>query len=436
MPTPYERLNGPGPATGGAAPQPWLSRFAYAGPPRPPLVLPRSGGAIGGVCAGIAQHIGVSVTIVRVAFVVLVLMGPGPIVYGFMWVLVPSESAPEEKDTPSRLSGLAGRPWAGLVALGIFIGVVGLAFALQSAGVDVRAGLLVPLLFVAAGATVSWSMLDETRRNRWLGTSSGTRGFAWIRLGLGLSLAVVGLIVLGIGTQASLSTVRDVGVSTIAVLAGVGIILAPWGLRLWGDMRAEQVATARATERADIAAHLHDSVLQTLALIQRRSHDPATVARLARAQERELRSWLYGGPAGGAGTLASAVTEVAHEVEDFSGVPIELVVTGDRPIEPDGAALARALRESLLNATNHGRPPVTAYVEIGGAGVEAFVRDRGDGFDLDAVPEDRLGVRGSVIGRMERHGGTARVRRREDGTEVELRLPPLPAPDADDEETD
>ena len=165
-----------------------------------------------------------------------------------------------------------------------------------------------------------------------------------------------------------------------------------------GRPRREQVAAARATERADIAAHLHDSVLQTLALIQRQSGDAAAVTRLARAQERELRSWLYAGPQGPQSTLAAAVTEVAHDVEDLHGVAIDLVVTGDRRCEPHGAALVQAMREALLNAVRHGGSPVTAYVEIGPTGVEAFVRDRGDGFDLDAVPADRLGVRSRSSG--------------------------------------
>jgi signal transduction histidine kinase len=203
------------------------------------------------------------------------------------------------------------------------------------------------------------------------------------------------------------------------------LIAAPWAVRLWGDLRREQAAAARASERADIAAHLHDSVLQTLALIQRRAGDPAAVTQLARAQERELRTWLYAGQSGTGDSLAAVVAEAAHEVEDVHAVPVDLVVTGDRPVEPHGIALARALREALLNAVRHGRPPVTAYVEIGANGVEAFVRDHGDGFELDDVPVDRLGVRESILARMDRHGGSARVRRREDGTEVELTLPPI-----------
>ena len=176
-----------------------------------------------------------------------------------------------------------------------------------------------------------------------------------------------------------MSVLWDAVLAALAVLVGALILAAPWAVRLWGDFRREQDAAVRATERADIAAHLHDSVLQTLALIQRQSADPAAVTRLARAQERELRTWLYDGPQGSQSSLAAAVTEVAHEVEDLHGVPVDLVVTGDRPFEQHGAALSRAMREALLNAVRHGSPPVTAYVEIGPAGVEAFVRDRGRG---------------------------------------------------------
>jgi signal transduction histidine kinase len=194
-------------------------------------------------------------------------------------------------------------------------------------------------------------------------------------------------------------------------------------VRLWCELRVEQAERIRETERADIAAHLHDSVLQTLALIQRKSGDPAEVVRLARSQERELRRWLYAGPVGSQASLASAVTEVVHEVEDQHGVPIELVVTGDRALDVGGSVLVRALREALLNAVRHGAPPVSVYVEMGSELVEAFVRDHGPGFDLTDVPQDRLGVRESILGRMSRHGGSARVRRLEHGTEVSICLP-------------
>jgi signal transduction histidine kinase len=320
------------------------------------------------------------------------------------------------------VAAVSSGPWGAVVAVGGLVVLVGVAVGLQQAGVDVRAPVLVPLLVIAAGAIVAWSNLDEAARDDWLGGGERGRGHGWIRVGLGLGLVVVGILVLALRRQ-PLNEVWDAFLATVAVLGGAVIVAAPWVVRLWRDMRREQVAAARATERADIAAHLHDSVLQTLTLIQRRAADPVAVAQLARAQERELRSWLYAPRQAGEQTLAAAAAAAAHEVEDLHGVPIEIVVTGDRELEPHGAALVRALREALLNAVRHGAPPVTAYVEIGPDGVEAFVRDRGGGFDLDAVPADRLGVRQSVLARMERHGGSARVRRREDGTEVELRLP-------------
>ena len=309
-----------------------------------------------------------------------------------------------------------------VVGLGLLL-VGGVLFA-QQHGVNLRLGVLIPLLTVAGGAVLAWSQLDDAERGRWLVADRGTDGrrAGLVRLGIGIALASVGVVVLA--TQGrGLAGLWDVGIAAVAVLAGAALIAAPWGVRLWGDLRAEQAQRIRETERADIAAHLHDSVLQTLALIQRKAGDPAEVIRLARAQERELRGWLYAGPRGSQASLASAVTEVAHEVEDLHGIPIELVVTGDRPLDSGGSALVRALREALLNAVRHGAAPVSAYVEVGSESVEAFVRDHGSGFDLDAVPQDRFGVRESILGRMSRHGGSAALRRLEHGTEVSLSLP-------------
>jgi signal transduction histidine kinase len=243
----------------------------------------------------------------------------------------------------------------------------------------------------------------------------------WIWLVVGLSLTTLGLVGLLVG-QTDVGQIWQVAGAVLAALVGVTVLAAPWILRLWSNLREEQAARIRATERADIAAHLHDSVLQTLALIQRRSSDPAIVARLARAQERQLRSYLYDEDAR-AGTLGAALTSALEEIEDLHGVPVELVVTGDRPMDEHLDALVKAVREAAWNAVRHAEPPVAAYVEVGPTAVEAFVRDHGSGFDLDDVPDDRAGVRESIIGRMERHGGSAAIRRRTDGTEIELRLP-------------
>ena len=303
--------------------------------------------------------------------------------------------------------------------------VVGLAVVAQNAGLNARLGILLPLLVVAAGAVLAWSQLDDRQRGRWLGGESGTGRFSAARLVFGGVLALAGLVIMATRGR-SLGAIWDIGAAVVAVLAGVALIAAPWGLRFWADLRHEQSELARATERADIAAHLHDSVLQTLALIQRKAEDPAAVIQLARAQERELRSWLYAGPTDSDATLAAAVAEVAHEVEDLHGIPVDVVSTGDRALDDGGQALTRAVREALLNAVRHGAPPVSLYLEVGPTGVEAFVRDHGPGFEPEDVPEDRLGVRQSILGRMDRHGGTARVRRLEHGTEVVLTLPAVP----------
>ena len=401
---------------------------------RPRLERPLAGRWLGGVCIGIADHLGLDPRAIRWAVAATAILGPGLPAYLFLWALTPAGTTANAVDpadgrpAPSvgrALAGLERSRHGALLAVGGLIVAVGLLIALQGLGLDVRAGLLVPLLVIAAGAVVIWSDLDDSGRARALdGSERGGRGLVWLRLGLGATLAVVGLTVMTARGN-SLSVVLDSLLASLAILIGLIIIAAPWALRFWANARSQQESAARAQERADIAAHLHDSVLQTLALIQRRSADPAAVTQLARAQERELRAWLYAGHSDPQATLAAAVAQVAAEVEDLTGVAVDLVVTGDRPMEAQGQALASAVREALLNAVRHGHPPVSAYLEIGPEGVEAFVRDRGEGFDLEDVPEDRLGVRQSILGRMERHGGRARVRRREDGTEVELTLPAL-----------
>uniref|UniRef100_UPI0020282FC5 sensor histidine kinase n=1 Tax=Actinotalea sp. C106 TaxID=2908644 RepID=UPI0020282FC5 len=205
---------------------------------------------------------------------------------------------------------------------------------------------------------------------------------------------------------------------------GAALVLAPWWLRLVRELGAERAARARESERADIAAHLHDSVLQTLALIRARATDPDDVARLARAQERELRSWLYDDRTVPGTSLAAELRELVGEVEDSRAVPVETVVVGDLVPDAGTAALLQATREALINAVVHGRPPVSLYLEVGDGQVEVFVRDHGDGFDLADVPVDRFGVRESIIGRVRRRGGTASVTSRPDrGTEVHLCLP-------------
>nr|WP_306239302.1 ATP-binding protein [Ornithinimicrobium cryptoxanthini] len=388
------------------------------------------GRVVAGVCRGLADHLGLHPLALRVGFIGLTAVGGvGALVYAFLWATIPADGLPASGGGvgPAESGRPRGRllpPDPGtllILAGGLAILLGGLALV-QAQGLNLRLDITIPVLVLTTGAVFVWSQLDTGGRDRLLAHHGATRQQALGRLVVGIGLAVAGLVALG-AQGSSLADLRDVGVAVVLAVVGVGLLAAPYLTRLWRELREEQSARVRETERADIAAHLHDSVLQTLALIQRRADDPVQVSRLARAQERELRSWLYAGPVGQAATLAGAVAAVGHEVEDLHGVPVEVIVTGDRPLDADGQALVNALREAMVNAVRHGAPPVSAYVEVGASSVEAFVRDHGAGFDLDEVQTDRLGVRESIMGRMQRHGGTARVRRLEQGTEVSLELP-------------
>jgi signal transduction histidine kinase len=208
----------------------------------------------------------------------------------------------------------------------------------------------------------------------------------------------------------------------------------PFLLRAVRELSAERAQRIRAQERAEVAALVHDSVLQTLTLIQRKSSDSAEVARLARYQERELREQLYGGPSRLAGesgrkTFAQAVDTVAAEVEDRYGVRVEVVTVGDAELDETVNACVAAIREATVNAAKYAAgAAISLYVqtesEDGRArSVEVYVRDRGPGFDLDAVSQDRMGIRESIVGRMQRHGGQATINTAPgDGTEVRLEL--------------
>lgn len=389
---------------------------------------------LGGVASGLALHLGVPVTYVRIALVATALpFGASIAAYIFLWAtmrearpgeVLPAPAGPAE---PAPAHGSFGawlrseNQFVMFALLGLAAIALAAALWLTGTGIDLHAEVVLPLVAIAVGTIFFWSQLDETVE---IGARKPVR-WLWLAVGLGLTtLGLVGLVIRG----TDLAQVWQVAGAVLAALVGVLVLAAPWVLRLWSNLREEQTARIRATERADIAAHLHDSVLQTLALIQRQSSDATTVARLARAQERQLRSYLYDQDAR-ADTLGAAMTAAIGEVEDLHGVPVQLVVTGDRPMDEHLDALVKAVREATWNAVRHGLPPVTVYVEVGPTKVESFVRDHGTGFDLDAVPEDRAGVRSSIVGRMERHGGTARIRRREDGTEIELCLPvPVPAP--------
>ena len=289
-------------------------------------------------------------------------------------------------------------------------------------GADVPLGTLIPAAAILGGAAIAWMQLDETRRAGLVDKTKADQAGGWARLAAGLALVVAGVLVMVSGSGSWEQTWLAL-LASVAVLGGVALVLLPWGLKFWRDLETERAGRVRETERAEIAAHLHDSVLQTLALIQRRAGNEHDVVRLARAQERELRGWLFKDPAKESGQLSDRIKAAAAEVEDGLGNAVDVVSVGDTVMTDRHEALVQASREAMLNASRHGGGPVSVYLEVSDGGVEVFVKDRGTGFELHTVPEDRLGVRESIIGRMKRHGGTADINSSPDGTEVRLRLP-------------
>ncbi|GAA2842046.1 MULTISPECIES: PspC domain-containing protein [Kitasatospora] len=453
-------------------------------PPYRRLYRSPQGRMLGGVAHGLAVHLGLPVAWVRVAFVLLFFaQGIGALLYAAFWFVVPigigepaqrgahwvyvngafvpagswqasggpgTELSKSRRGRIGRLRellqhALQGEPatvpgaepaqvraaaprQGGLGQLAALVMVViGLIALLSALGVQTARPYTWPLLAIGVGVALVWRQADDSRWQRWFGLEEGEkRRGAYTRVGAGVLLVVVGTIAF-LALQGSGSTIGSVIEAALAVLAGVLVLVGPYALRMWQDLGAERTARIRAQERAEIAAHVHDSVLHTLTLIQRRAEDPKEVLRLARAQERELRLWLYRPEAAAEAapdTMAESLRAVVAEVEDRHGVPVELVIVGDCPMDERVAAQMQAAREATVNAAKYGGGgPVQVYAEVEGRTVMVFVRDHGPGFDPDSVPEDRMGVRESILGRMKRNGGTARVRPAPDGgTEVELEM--------------
>ncbi|MGH9226313.1 MAG: sensor histidine kinase [Acidimicrobiales bacterium] len=249
---------------------------------------------------------------------------------------------------------------------------------------------------------------------------------------LGLAQVVVGALLVAAGAGLYLTAEDGVGarralVAAAAVCAGLALIAGPWWWRLSHDLASERRERIRVQERDEVAAHIHDSVLQTLTLIQRNCGEPKTVATLARQQERELRAWLYGSPSPPSAddSVAAALQRVSDEVEDLHGVTVETVQVGDCPLDDRLAAIVQSSREALSNAARHsGAVALSAFLEVEPHQVTVFVRDRGCGFDPENIPGDRRGIAESIMGRMQRYGGKAAVRSTPgEGTEVELVMP-------------
>ncbi len=398
---------------------------AAVAPTAEPVDRPRrlyrasSGSYVAGVARGLAIHLGVDPLVTRIAFVALTFIGgAGILLYAAFWFFVPADDDPVSADRQVNQGWSAGRITA-LVAL-----TIGAQLAVQWLGLGISGTVLWPLVLTAFGVAVLWRQADATQRARWWAVASDVSKPSTIaRSVVGAVLVVAGLAVF-LAYHGQLRAMRGGLLGTIVVVAGLALITGPWWLRTVRDLSDERRERIRSQERAEVAAHLHDSVLHTLTLIQRHVEDPREVARLARSQERELRTWLYRPNQRAEETFAAALEAVAGEVEDAHRVTIEVVAVGDCPLDPHLDALLQAAREAMVNAAKYAAgAPISVYAEVSEAAVEAFVRDRGPGYVPEEVPVDRHGVRESIIGRMERHGGTASVRTAPgEGTDVRLSM--------------
>jgi signal transduction histidine kinase/phage shock protein PspC (stress-responsive transcriptional regulator) len=392
---------------------------------------------LGGVARGLAGHLGLPVIWVRLVFLGLFMAdGLGTLLYAVFWIAVPlgvggrsAEPKPVFETAPDGRRRLRKPDRGQLFALvALLIGAVVFVTNIDIGGPVNR--YVWPVLLTGAGVVLVWRQADNARRAQWTGDDRRRRLLQLARGLAGVALVGMGLTVFVV-VRGSAEQLGNVLTAALAVIVGVALLAGPWLVRMTQDLSEERLMRIRAQERAEVAAHVHDSVLHTLTLIQRNADDAGEVRRLARAQERELRNWLYRPEGTGKEedeeptTLADAVKRAAAEVEDKHGVPLEVVVVGDCPLDEKLTAQMQAAREAMVNAAKYGGEggPVQVYAEVEGRTVFVSVRDRGPGFDPDAVPEDRMGVRESIVGRMQRNGGTARLRSVPGGgTEVELEM--------------
>jgi signal transduction histidine kinase/phage shock protein PspC (stress-responsive transcriptional regulator) len=377
------------------------------------------GRVVAGVASEMSSRLAVEPLLVRLAFVVLAVAGGwGILVYTVAWAALTFVSQPPAEDVPPRARPSRERD------LGFGIVVFGLVLEARVIGVGFNDAVVWPLLLVAIGIGVVGRRLREVGVGSAVGDDGASAWSRTARVVGGVALILGGALAFG-GSDVTFSVWLRMIIALVIVLVGVYLLLGP-SLRAMGDaLLAERRQRIRADERAVISSHLHDSVLQTLALIQRRADDSTEVAALARHQERELRAWLYDGAPANEGTLHGAFAAAAAEIEDLHRVVIETVVVGDGELDERSAAMVAAAREALVNASKFsGEQRISFFVEVDEDVVEAFVRDRGKGFEPSEVPPDRRGIADSICGRMERAGGTAHVRSAPgEGTEVHLVLP-------------
>jgi signal transduction histidine kinase/phage shock protein PspC (stress-responsive transcriptional regulator) len=403
---------------------------------------------LGGVCAGFARWLGIDPIIPRVGMVVVAIGSSGAAAVGYLiaWALMPSDAGePARRDRRGRKGG-----WR--IAGGVALLVISALLVFRQLDIWWSDAVVWPLALAAFGVALLWTLTRQQAEQEeeseaeadtgvrdaatrpiaadlWRGAPDEAGG--WWRAkrasGVGFGVALVlGAALLFLWAVGALNAVSDVALAALVVAVAIGLISAPFWWGMARRLGAERMARARSQERAEVAAHLHDSVLQTLALMQKRAGEPDEVAQLARRQERELRTWLASGePARPSERLADALRAAAEDVEETHGAPVDAIVVGDAPLDERSKALVAAAREALTNAAKFASDagPVHLYAEIDNGAARVFIDDRGPGFDPDAVPGDRRGVRESIIGRMQRHGGRAEIRSGPgEGTEVELSI--------------
>ncbi|MEJ7826073.1 MAG: PspC domain-containing protein [Solirubrobacteraceae bacterium] len=397
-------------------------------------------GMVAGVCAGLARRMQVDPLLLRILFVATTIAsGIGLVAYVLAWILLPAQELDGAQPAQRRRSRRATVE----VATGAGFLLLSVLLAVRALGLPFSDLLIWPLVLVAAGGALIWhrsggdedaaaiaaprlqASVPDAAAGADRAAAPRSRPAVISRIGIGVTLVVAAAIVF-LQFSGALAAATDVALAAIVVAIALGVIFAPWFVRLASSLSAERAERIRSQERAEVAAHLHDSVLQTLALMQKRADDPRAVAQLARRQERELRTWLSGAPARETGErwLAGALESAALEIEAGHGVAVDVVAVGDAPLDRDGEALVRAAREAMLNAAKFGDgSTVAVYAEAAADRLQVFVRDRGPGFDPEKVPADRRGVRESIVGRMRRHGGRATIHASPGGgTEVELVL--------------
>jgi signal transduction histidine kinase/phage shock protein PspC (stress-responsive transcriptional regulator) len=380
-----------------------------------------------GVAGGLGERFAVDPFVVRLAFLVLATAGgAGLVAYILLWAVSNKSKVEDASVFPARKPSLKQSIAVGFIVIGVLL-------VLRAAGLWFGDALSWSIAAAAIGSSIIWARSDEEERTHWRDVTSRwpanpVQGLVADRVSPA-RIAAGGLLIAGgmaafLAANDALVAIRDVSVAVGVTVIGLTLIFGPWTWRLARAAVDERRARIRSQERAEMAAHLHDSVLQTLALIQR-SESTREMAALARGQERELRSWLYGRPQTQDGHLSAAIENAAAQVEAKHRIPVNVVIVGDCDLDDRTEALVHACREAMTNAAKHSQTPsISVYVEVEDESISAFVRDTGGGFIPSQVPKDRAGITGSIVGRIERHGGEATIVSKSGaGTEVRIRVP-------------